>query len=184
MLRVNVGLSRKLSRDYNSTGFSVNLDGEITAPVSDPEAVIEQAKELFDLAEEALSLQVERHQSVTAIASHDEERPPQPAAGRNGNGRNGSNGSSGSQAAHAEGPKNSRPNGNGNGNGNGHGVEPATNKQVQFLLRLGQQQRMSKKQLEDRVAEILGRQSDLYQLSKRDAGIVLDTLTAGSGRRS
>jgi len=29
MLRVNVGLSRKLSKDYNSTGYSVNLDGEV-----------------------------------------------------------------------------------------------------------------------------------------------------------
>ena len=176
MLRVNVGLSRKLSRDYNSTGFSVNLDGEITAPVSDPEAVIEQAKELFDLAEEALSLQVERHQSVTAIASHDEERILSRLAVMV---------TAKGEMAHMPPPAGTKtPSGRPNGNGNGHGVEPATNKQIQFLLRLGQQQRMSKKQLEDRVAEILGCQTDIYQLSKRDAGIVLDTLTAGSGRRS
>ena len=49
MLRVNVGLSRKLSKDYNSTGYSVNLDGELTAAVSDPEGVIEQVKELMAL---------------------------------------------------------------------------------------------------------------------------------------
>jgi hypothetical protein len=30
MLSVNIGLSRKLSKDYNSTGYSVNLDGEVT----------------------------------------------------------------------------------------------------------------------------------------------------------
>lgn len=180
MLRVNVGLSRKLSRDYNSSGFSVNLDGEITAPVSDPEAVIEQAKELFDLAEEALDLQVERHQSVTAIASHDEERQPQPPAGQNSNGRNGGNSSSSPCRANSERPQTSRQ----SGNGNGHEVDPATNKQIQFLLRLGQQQRMSKKQLEDRVAEILGYQTDIYQLGKRDAGVVLDALTATTGRRS
>lgn len=184
MLRVNVGLSRKLSRDYNSSGFSVNLDGEITAPVSDPEAVIEQAKELFDLAEEALSLQIERHQSVTAMASHDEEHQPQPPVSQNGNGRTGSNSSNGSPAAVAEGPGRPRPNGNGNGNGNGHEVEPATNKQIQFLLRLGQQQRLSKQQLEGRIAEILGCETEIYQLSKRNAGVVLDALTAGSGRRS
>jgi hypothetical protein len=40
MLKINVGLSRKLSKDFQSTGFSLNLEGEITAPVSDPEAVI------------------------------------------------------------------------------------------------------------------------------------------------
>ncbi len=36
MLRVNVGLSRKLSKDFNSNGYSVNIDGEVTATVSDP----------------------------------------------------------------------------------------------------------------------------------------------------
>ena len=78
MLRVNVGLSRKLSKDYNSTGYSINLDGEITAPVSDPEAVFEQVKELFDLAEEVLGQQIDRSQSESAIASRDAE--PQPPA--------------------------------------------------------------------------------------------------------
>ncbi len=68
MLRVNVGLSRKLSKDYNSTGFSINLDGEVMAPVSDAEAVIEKVKELFDLAEEALGRQIERNDSEAAIA--------------------------------------------------------------------------------------------------------------------
>lgn len=32
MLRVNVGLSRKLTRDYNSTGFSINVEGEVCVP--------------------------------------------------------------------------------------------------------------------------------------------------------
>ena len=86
MLRANVGLSRKLSKDYNSTGYSVNLDGEITAPVSDPEAVFEQVKELFDLAEEVLNQQIDRSRSEAAIASHDEEPPTSVPLNRNGNG--------------------------------------------------------------------------------------------------
>ena len=93
MLRANVGLSRKLSKDYNSTGYSVNLDGEITAPVSDPEAVFEQVKELFDLAEEVLNQQIDRSNSEAAIASRDEEPRPQIPVNRNGNGSNGANGS-------------------------------------------------------------------------------------------
>ena len=97
MLRANVGLSRKLSKDYNSTGYSINLDGEITAPVSDPEAVIEQVKELFDLAEEVLGQQIDRSQSESAIASHDEEPRPPAAVNRNGNGTNGSKGSNGAR---------------------------------------------------------------------------------------
>jgi hypothetical protein len=171
MLRVNVGLSRKLSKDYNSTGYSINLEGEVTAPVSDPEGVVEQVKELFDLAEEALVVQVERSQSIDAIASHDAQPQEQRRPSGDGNGH--------------QGPRQDRrqeaPQGQG---GNGRGQEPATNKQIQFLLNLGKQKRMSKRQLEGRVAEILGYQCDVYQLTKRDAGVVLDSLTAGNGRRS
>ena len=61
MLKVNVGLSRKLSRDFNSTGYSVNLEGEVANPVDDPEGVIEKIREYYDLAEEALRDQVERY---------------------------------------------------------------------------------------------------------------------------
>ena len=75
MLKVNVGLSRKLSKDYNSTGFTINLEGEVAAPPNDAGAVVEQVKELYDLAEEALNLQIERSQSDAALASHDETRP-------------------------------------------------------------------------------------------------------------
>ena len=86
MLRANVGLSRKLSKDYNSTGYSVNLDGEITAPISDPEAVFERVK-LFDVAEEVLNQQIDRSQSEAAIASHNEEPRPSVPVNRIGNGR-------------------------------------------------------------------------------------------------
>ena len=44
MLKANVGLSRKISENYNSTGFSLNLEGEIHATLDDPEAVIERIK--------------------------------------------------------------------------------------------------------------------------------------------
>lgn len=72
MLKVNVGLSRKLSRDYNSTGFSINVEGEIGVSIDDPEIVVEKVKELYDLAEEALSQQIERYQGESAIATRDE----------------------------------------------------------------------------------------------------------------
>ena len=167
MLRVNVGLSRKLSKDYNSTGYSVNLDGEITSPVSDPEGVIEQAKELFDLAEEVLTVQVERSQGVDAIARHDEE--PQGGAP---DGRNDSR------------PPASRPRpqqqSRSSGNGNGQNGEPATNKQIQYLLGIGKRQNLSTPQLEQRITEILGRPVGVYDLTKQAAGVVIDALTSGT----
>jgi len=168
MLRVNVGLSRKLSKDYNSTGFSVNLDGEITASPSDSEAVVEQVKELFDLAEEALNQQIDRSQSESAIASHDEE-PRQPVTdSQNGKGHSGDNGS--------QPPKNNRP----PQNGNGQDEQPATNKQIQYLLGIGKRQKLSTPQLEKKIAEILGRPVGVYDLTKQAAGVVIDALTNGA----
>ena len=79
MLKVNVGLSRKLSRDYNSTGFSLNLEGEICVSLDDPETLVEKVKEFYDLAEEALNQQIVRYEGESAIASRDEEKPVRPA---------------------------------------------------------------------------------------------------------
>jgi hypothetical protein len=183
MLRANVGLSRKLSKDYNSTGYSINLDGEITAPVSDPEAVIEQVRELFDLAEEALSQQVDRSQSDAAIASRDEEPAPQVAAKSNGNGSNGPNGNQRTNGANGTNRIKDRlpvPTSS-NGNGNGREEQPATNKQVQYLLSIGKRQRLTTVQLEKKIAEILGRQVGVYDLSKEAAGVVIEALSSSNG---
>lgn len=167
MLRVNVGLSRKLSRDYNSTGFSINLDAELTAPLTDPEAVIEQVKELYDLAEEALDRQVGHVRSDEAIGSHDEAA----------NGR-----------AQQERPTSHRPSANGYQNSEGRGQtsraggstngDAATTKQINYLITIGRRQRLSTKQLEEKIEEVLRQPIGLYDLSKRDAASVIDALTS------
>ncbi|MEX1028355.1 MAG: hypothetical protein WD049_10195, partial [Candidatus Paceibacterota bacterium] len=158
MLKVNVGLSRKVSRDYNSTGFSVNLEGEVCAPLDDPELVVEKIRELYDLAEESLDQQVERYEGESAMASRDEQLPQvsqnrfsrQPPT----NGRNQENRSTSS-------------NGNGHSRGgNEPAFTPATNKQIQYLLTLGKRQGLTKPQLERRVVEIVDREVGLYDLSK------------------
>ena len=185
MIRANVGLSRKLSKDYNSTGYSVNLDGEISALVSDPEAVFEQVKELFDLAEEVLNQQIDRSSSEAAIASHDEEPRPQVPVNRNGNGTNGANGnhtnriSGNFQANTTVGVNEQKPTPPPQ-NGNGQEVQPATNKQIQYLLSIGKRQKLSTVQLEKKIAEIIGRPVGVYELSKMAAGIVIDALTNGA----
>jgi len=166
MLKVNVGLSRKLSKDYNSTGYSINLEGEVTAPVSDPEAVGEQVKELYDLAEEALAVQVDRSQSIDAIASRDEEPRRQRPMSRNGNGFGGAKTSGESR-------------GRASGNGSRREDQPDTNKKIQYLLSIGKRQRLTTVQLENRIAEIIGQPVGVYDLSKTDAGIVIDALTNG-----
>ena len=174
MLRVNVGMSRKLSKDFNSTGFSVNLDGEVPVGLDDPEAVVEKIKEFYDLAEESLAQQIERYDADSAIASRDEApRAPVPEAPatadrtshtsrgfRNGNDRT-DNTNRQTQAP----------------------AQPATNKQIQFLLNLGKREGLTTPQLENRVAGILGRETGIYDLTKQEAGVVLDSFTESSSSR-
>jgi hypothetical protein len=170
MLKVNVGLSRKLSRDYNSTGFSLNLEGEICVGLDDPEAMIEKVKEFYDLAEEALNQQVERYEGESAIGSRDERRS------------NGSNTHPSGQAAKAQSNNGTSQSQNGNGQGNYEGngqlvnSEAATNKQVQYLLNLGKRQGLTPSQLEGRIEGILGKRVGVYELTKREAGDVIDAL--------
>ena len=159
MLKVNVGLSRKLSKDFQSAGFSVNIEGEVTALTSDPETVVEQVKELYDLAEEALDQQIERSRSVDSLAARDEERPS--GSRSQSNGRN-----------------QSRRSGDTDTN-----VEPATEKQVNYLLTIGKRQRLSTAKLETRIADILGQDIGLYDLTKRQAAQAIDALTGNSRTR-
>ena len=174
MLKVNVGLSRKVTRDFNSTGFSLNLEGELCGTVDDPETLIERIKEYYDLADEALRQQVERYESDAAIASRDEQpaiplkretrAEPEPAT---------------PSKADREAPK------NGNGNGNGQtNVEAATNKQIQFLLNLGKRNGLTQPQLEKRFEQQFGRRVGLYELSKREAGDAISALNGQSASAS
>lgn len=174
MLKVNVGLSRKLSQDFNSTGFSLNLEGEICVGLDDPEAMIEKVKEFYDLAEEALNQQIERYEGESAIGSRDGQQ------------RVRSNG-------HSNAAPTKEPSGNEASNHNGNGQAPngdvATNKQVQYLLNLGKRQGLTPSQLENRIEGILSKKVGVYDLTKREAGDVIDSLnqsaapaTNGNGR--
>lgn len=198
MLKANVGLSRKITRDYNSTGYSVNLDGEILASTDDVEAVNEQIKELFDLAQEALNREIDRDQGESAIGRRDEDRPKSPTNGKNGHGNgrgaaatsastNGKNGhANGQQSTATSAPVNQQPAQNGsqqNGSRNGN-EEVATNKQIQFILTMGKRFKLSTPQLENRVVQIVGRPCGIYDLTKKEAGRVLNELTNGGQANS
>lgn len=165
MLKVNVGLSRKLSRDYNSTGFSLNLEGELGVGPDDPEALVEKIKEFYDLAEEALNQQIERHEGESAIASRDESPAPQTSPGRNR-----------IAAATTRQPE-PTPQPTGNGHGHPGTGEAATNKQLQYLLNLGTRHGLTPPQLENRIETILGRRVGVYDLTKKEAGEAIDALS-------
>ena len=158
-MKANVGLSRKLSENYQSTGFSLNLEGEINATLDDPEAVIERVRELYDLADEALQRQVDSHMSDSAIASRDAD--PQ------------NNGHSSRRPA----PETNRqPSRNGHREEKPQTGEPATNNQVQFLSTLAKRQNLFGAKLEGFIEETIGRRCTPYDLTKKEAGAVIEAL--------
>lgn len=179
MLRSNVGLSRKVSRDYQSTGYTVNIDGEIPFSPDDAEGVLEKVRELFDLAQEALNREIDRDQGEMAIGRRDEEPPTPPMNGKNCHTNGYSQTANATPATAVPATKNvAETNGNGNGKHSGN-EEVATNKQVQFILTMGKRFKLSTPQLENRIVQIVGRKCGVYELTKKEAGRVLDQLTNG-----
>ncbi len=166
MLKVNVGLSRKLSRDYNSTGFSLNLERELCVGSDDPEVLIEKIKEVYDLAEEALNQQIERYEAESAIASRDEAPAP----------RNGQTTPVTNRLPPTNPEPEPRPKSE-NGNGHAPNGDAATNKQVQYLLNLGKRHGLTPPQLEGRIESILAKRIGVYDLTKKEAGDVIDALS-------
>lgn len=164
MLRANVGVSRKMSKDYNSTGFSLNLDAEINATLDDPEVVIERIKELYSLAEEALDRQIAETREIDAFARRDAEDHAGPDNGRD-------RGSNPGQSEDATPARNGRHNDHRSTN-----PEPATNKQVQFLATLAKRRKLFGAKLEGFIEETIGRRCTPYDLSKKEAGQVIEAL--------
>lgn len=161
MLRANVGVSRKTSSDCNSRGFTLNLEGEILASLDDPEAVIERIKELYSVAEEALDRQVSETREIDRIVSRDAGESPQPPSdGRLDGHANGETPRNGHQEARSGNP------------------EPATNKQVQFLTTLARRRKLDGAGLEDVIEEVAGRRCSPHDLTKKEAGAVINALNS------
>jgi hypothetical protein len=179
MLRANVGVSRKVSRDYQSTGYTVNLDGEIPFPTEDADGVLAKIAELFDLAHEAIGREIERDQGDASIARRDEPAKA-PAPPKTAPPKPRFNGRLKNHSPQLESPSTSPSAGNGNGSPNGPGngtTEPATNKQVQFLLSMAKRLGLNAAQIGDEIKTIAGRECGPYDLTKKEAGKILDSWT-------
>ena len=63
MLRLNAGFSRKVGEpDYGSRGASVNLEVELESHlVTDPDALTDRVRKLFQLAREAVNTELNGH---------------------------------------------------------------------------------------------------------------------------
>lgn len=170
MLKASVGLSRKTSREYQSTGYSINLDGEIPFGPDDAEGVLEKIQELYALAREAVSREIERDQSDQAGGQRHEAPPPPTSPVSKSQPK-----SSGQSAPL---PINRPPYSNGSRPSNSaSSSESATPKQVQYLLSLGKRKGLSREDLDAVIAQVVGSPKKTGELSKREAGSVIDHLT-------
>lgn len=158
MLRASVSLSRKVSHDFNSSGYAVTLDGEVPHPPNDAEAVLEKVSELFHLAEEALATEIERDRRRQPEPK--DAPPPTPTTPTRGH--------------RAEPLPLNRP---ASANGSTPSPNSATPKQLQFLQNLGKRKGISRDDLDGVITQVLGTGKRLGDLTKRDAGQVIDHLT-------
>jgi len=160
MLRASVSLSRKVSHESDSSGYTVTIDGEVLHPPDDAEAVLEKVSELFSLAEEALAVEIERDQAQQHRSQTEASASPQPNPPRT--------------HARTEPLPMNRP---ASSNGTSPPPNTATPKQLQFLQNLGKRKGLSRNDLDGVVAQVLGTAKQLADLTKRDAGQVIDHLT-------
>lgn len=156
MIKVNVGMSRKVSKDYSSTGFSINLEGEVALSLEDPQLTLERIKEFYDLAEETLSQQIERYSNSTVAERVVSESAPIPLVPIS---------SKTEQPAKVDESKTAGK----------ASSDKATNKQIQFILNLGKRHGLNLEGVEEMVDVEFGEGVGLYQLSKEQAGSLITT---------
>lgn len=149
MLRANVGLTRTILRGDSTNTYSLKLNGEIPFSPDDPEAVLERAQELFDLAHEAVSLQIEKDDERWSITHQDDAVHSKPQ-------RSGSRRSNRSDDSDAE---------------------PVTEKQARFLQKLINRQKLNAANVNQLIEDVQGRAVKIDDLSKQEAGQVIDALT-------
>jgi len=175
-LSINVGLSRKASRDYQSTGVSINVIAELDATLlSKPDELQAQVANLYNQAESALEQQ----------ANGMSQREPSPRS-ENGDRRparsNGNAGHANGDRGYANGSRRVGGSGNGNGNGNGHGNGGGmTDSQRRAITAISRRLNVDPA-LEAR--DVLG--AELDHLSVRQASELIDHLKSiqpnGNGR--
>ncbi len=83
MLTINVGRSRKITQDYQSQGFSLNIEGELPSEVlQDQESLQRSTEQLFQLADRLLDEQVRQattnDRSDRARDENGRQRSPNP----------------------------------------------------------------------------------------------------------
>lgn len=166
-LTINVGLNRKASEDFQSSGVSINLTAELDqALLSRPEELQQKIEKLYAMANAAVARQ---------LSQNPPSPPPQKERWTKGRGLEESR-QNGNAPPRSNG-HNARPQHNGN-----HGQEPRpmTPKQKSAILAICRQERISRPF--DWIREQMGR--DLDELSAKQASALIDSLKGAAADRN
>ncbi len=118
-ITINVGGSKKVSKNYDSQGVSLNVTAEVpNDALSDPQKIADTAGDLFTLVHSLLDEQI-------ANLSQTDAKPGNGTIHR-GNGRSQSNGASGNGHSRGRYQGNGRSNGNGRSAGGSGGASGAS----------------------------------------------------------
>ena len=169
-LSINVGLSRKASKDYQSTGTSINIVAELDATLlAKPEELQRQIDNLFQQAQDAIDRNAAAPESSARDAVRGQNRGvngdthdsrPANRGGVHDNGRHGRNGSA------AQNGNGSRGGGDGNGNGGG-----MTDSQRRAILAIAKR---ANADVDYECREMLG--AEFENLTLRQASELIDHL--------
>ena len=170
-LSINVGLSRKASKDYQSTGYSINVVAELDQSLlARPDELQQQIDALYRQAQDALD-----RQAGTPEPTREPVR--RPATNGNGNGYAGRSNGNGRYARNGNGHVNGAR-GGGNGGGNGGAM---TESQRRAIIAIAKRANIDP---EAEARDIIG--VELDELTLRQASELIDHLKggepAGNGR--
>lgn len=149
MLRATVRLGRIVAHPDHTGEYAVAIDGEIPFGPDDPEGVLEKVAELFHLADEALAREIDRGQE--SAPNHRADAIPQR-------------------------PTNTQRTKTGGKKPVESKSDVATPKQVQYLLNLAKQNGLSRDELDAVIARVTNSPKKVDELTKRNAGQVIDYL--------
>lgn len=188
-LKINVGVARKESKDYNSKGYTLNIEAELPASlIDDANGLADATNRLYQLADDIIDerIRLDRGEHLIKPADHavDQPRRDEPArtttasqgnSSASGNGRRASGASTGnarSQSEPASRPHTGSTSSNATGNGGGgRGITQAQLKAIRTIASKQQQDpdALSNEEFGLPVVRLTVRQaSDLISLLKGD----------------
>jgi hypothetical protein len=154
-LSINVGLSRKASRDYQSAGISINVVAELDATLlSKPDELQRQIDDLYSQAQQAMDRQSGQSEPASRTGYSD-RRPARDTGYSRSNGNGNSSG-------------HRRTKGNGNGHTNGGGMTVSQGRAIDAISR-----RLNIDPVQEAL-DVIG--CDLRTLSVKQASDLIDHL--------